>query len=173
MIGAHGSIHGSRPTRAPSFTVNLEANIAQRLDLLGHRLHVSIYGISGYRTPARSAEVGGFADDPHTRGAAIDFAVDGQQRTSAAQITNRQLASVGLARPFDPRDVPSNREVNHVQIIHADGSLLSVSAQPPIPAPGHAPALSTPTPPPIPGAAGSRPPGHPALRGSRRGARAL
>lgn len=90
--------------------------IAQRLDELGSKLGVKIYSISAYRTPAHSVAVGGFADDPHTKGLAIDIGVNGESRASAAQLTNAQLASVGLWRPFD-MDGQDPAEVNHVQLI--------------------------------------------------------
>src|SRR5258708_3845281 len=41
--------------------------LTARLDALGKALGVTIYGISGYRTPAHSVAVGGLADDPHPR----------------------------------------------------------------------------------------------------------
>ena len=84
---------------------------------------VTIYGISGYRTPAHSVAVGGFADDPHTRGEAEDIGVNSLLRSSAAQISEAQLARFGLYRPFDPSDDPSNSEVNHIQLIPAGGPL--------------------------------------------------
>ncbi|MGI8712406.1 MAG: hypothetical protein ACR2NR_04340 [Solirubrobacteraceae bacterium] len=41
--------------------------LSAQLNALGKALGVTIYGISGYRTPAHSVAVGGFAGDPHTR----------------------------------------------------------------------------------------------------------
>jgi hypothetical protein len=95
--------------------------ITRDLDALGQYLHVTIYGISGYRTPAHSVAVGGFADDPHTRGEAEDIGVNSLLRVSAAQITEAELAKFGLYRPFDPSDDPNNTEVNHVQLIPHGG----------------------------------------------------
>ncbi|MFL5910760.1 MAG: D-Ala-D-Ala carboxypeptidase family metallohydrolase [Gaiellaceae bacterium] len=85
--------------------------IAKRLDRLAKRLGVTIYGISGYRSPGHSIEVGGFANDPHTKGQAGDIGVNSQLRASASQLTDAQLASVGLYRPFGGAD-----EINHVQL---------------------------------------------------------
>ena len=93
------------------------------LDALGRALGVTIYGISGYRSPAHSVAVGGFADDPHTRGEAEDIGVDSLLRSSAAQIPEAQLARFGLYRPFDPSDDADNTEVNHVQLIPTGGPL--------------------------------------------------
>jgi hypothetical protein len=97
--------------------------LTARLNALARALHVTIYGISGYRTPAHSVAVGGFADDPHTKGEAEDIGVGSLLRSSAAQISEAELARFGLYRPFDPSDDPSNSEVNHIQLIPSGGPL--------------------------------------------------
>jgi hypothetical protein len=97
--------------------------LTARLDQLAKGLGIVIYGISGYRTPAHSVAVGGFADDPHTKGQAEDIGVNSLLRSSAAQISEAQLAQYGLYRPFDPSDSPGNTEVNHVQLIPSGGPL--------------------------------------------------
>ncbi len=97
--------------------------LVARLDQVAKALGVVIYGISGSRTPAHSIAVGGFADDPHTKGEAEDIGVNSLLRSSAAQITEAQLAQYGLYRPFDPSDNPGNTEVNHVQLIPSGGPL--------------------------------------------------
>jgi Peptidase M15 len=95
--------------------------ITRDLNQLGIDLHVTIYGISGYRTPAHSVAVGGYADDPHTKGEAEDIGVNSLLRSSAAQITEAELAKFGLYRPFDPTGAADNTEVNHVQLIPNGG----------------------------------------------------
>jgi len=102
--------------------------LTARLDALGKALGVTIFGISGYRTPAHSIAVGGYADDPHTRGEAEDIGVNSLLRSSAAQISEAQLAQYGLYRPFDPSDNPDNTEVNHIQLIPAGGPLSAAQA---------------------------------------------
>jgi Peptidase M15 len=102
--------------------------LTARLNALALSLNVTIYGISGYRTPAHSVAVGGFADDPHTRGEAEDIGVNSLLRSSAAQISEAQLAQYGLYRPFDPADNPDNTEVNHIQLIPAGGPLPTATA---------------------------------------------
>ncbi len=97
--------------------------ITTALNALGKALGVTIYGISGYRTPAHSVAVGGYADDPHTKGEAEDIGVNSLLRSSAAQISEAALARFGLYRPFDPSDTADNTEVNHVQLIPAGGPL--------------------------------------------------
>jgi Peptidase M15 len=94
-----------------------------QLNALGQALNVTVYGISGYRTPAHSVAVGGFADDPHTKGEAEDIGINSLLRSSAAQISEAELAAFGLYRPFDPSDDPNNPEVNHVQLIPSGGPL--------------------------------------------------
>jgi hypothetical protein len=97
--------------------------LTARLNALAVALHVTIYGISGYRTPAHSVAVGGYANDPHTKGQAEDIGVNSVLRSSAAQITEANLARYGLYRPFDPSDDPNNTEVNHIQLIPSGGPL--------------------------------------------------
>ncbi len=97
--------------------------LTSQLGALAKALGVVIYGISGYRSPAHSVAVGGFADDPHTKGLAEDIGVNSLLRSSAAQISEAQLAQFGLYRPFDPSDDPSNSEVNHIQLIPSGGPL--------------------------------------------------
>ncbi len=97
--------------------------LTARLDQLARSLGVVIYGISGYRTPAHSVAVGGFADDPHTKGEAEDIGVNSLLRSSAARISEGQLGRYGLYRPFDPSDSPANTEVNHIQLIPSSGPL--------------------------------------------------
>jgi Peptidase M15 len=97
--------------------------LTAQLNALGQALSVTIYGISGYRTPAHSVAVGGYADDPHTKGEAEDIGVNSLLRSSAAQISEPELARFGLYRPFDPTDDPNNTEVNHIQLIPHSGPL--------------------------------------------------
>ena len=118
-----GTAHGWGFVADPGTVQNVgELPILTRdLNELGISLHVTVYGISGYRTPAHSVAVGGFADDPHTKGEAEDIGVNSLLRASAAQITEAELARFGLYRPFDPTDDPGNTEVNHVQLIPNGG----------------------------------------------------
>ncbi|MFL5824256.1 MAG: D-Ala-D-Ala carboxypeptidase family metallohydrolase [Solirubrobacteraceae bacterium] len=97
--------------------------LTARLNALAKSLGVTIYGISGYRTPAHSVAVGGYADDPHTKGEAEDIGVGSLLRSSAAQISEAQFAQFGLYRPFDPTGDPNNTEVNHIQLIPSGGIL--------------------------------------------------
>jgi peptidoglycan hydrolase CwlO-like protein len=100
---AHGGEWGFFPAPGTNYTVNQEPVIAARLDALGKALHLHLIGISGYRTPQHSVEVGGFADDPHTRGEASDTpGVEGVPEATLEQFC--------LTRPF-----PGAREADHIQ----------------------------------------------------------
>jgi peptidoglycan hydrolase CwlO-like protein len=100
---AHGGEFGFFPAPGTNYSVGEEPIIAARLDALGQALHLHLIGISGYRTPQHSVEVGGFADDPHTRGEASDTpGVEGVPETT--------LAEFCLTRPF-----PGPREADHIQ----------------------------------------------------------
>lgn len=112
MTGSGGG--GGRFIADPGtdFSYGQEPQIAGALGELARQLGVTIYGISGHRSAAHSVAVGGFADDPHTRGMAADIGVNSQMRSSAGQLTSAELASVGLYRPF-----PGAQEINHVQLL--------------------------------------------------------
>jgi peptidoglycan hydrolase CwlO-like protein len=88
-----------------NYSVGEEPVIAARLNTLGKALHLHLIGISGYRSPQHSVEVGGFADDPHTRGEASDTpGVEG--------VPESILEKFGLTRPF-----PGPAEADHIQLL--------------------------------------------------------
>jgi peptidoglycan hydrolase CwlO-like protein len=100
---AHGGEWGFFQAPGTNYSVNQEPIIAARLDALGRSLHLHLIGISGYRTPQHSVEVGGFADDPHTQGIASDTpGVEGVPEATLLQFC--------LTRPF-----PGAREADHIQ----------------------------------------------------------
>ena len=99
----HGGSTGFFPAPGTNYSVNQEPIIAARLDALGRALGLHLIGISGYRSPQHSVEVGGFADDPHTRGEASDTpGVEG--------VPEATLEEFCLTRPF-----PGAREADHIQ----------------------------------------------------------
>jgi hypothetical protein len=118
-----GAGPGFTPDPGTSQTQGQLPQLTAQLNALGKALGVTIYGISGYRTPAHSVAVGGYANDPHTQGLAEDIGVNSLLRSSAAQISEAALARFGLYRPFDPSGNPNNTEVNHIQLIPAGGPL--------------------------------------------------
>ena len=101
----HGGIYGFFPAPGTDYAVNEEPQLEARLDALGIALHLHLVGISGYRSPAHSVAVGGFADDPHTRGEASDTpGVEG--------VPESVLERFGLERPF-----PGAHEADHIQLL--------------------------------------------------------
>lgn len=100
----HGGVYGFFPAPGTNYSVGEEPIIAARLDVLGKALKLHLIGLSGYRTPQHSVEVGGFADDPHTRGEASDTpGVEG--------VPEATLLQFGLTRPF-----PGAAEADHIQL---------------------------------------------------------
>jgi hypothetical protein len=100
---AHGGEWGFFQAPGTDYSVNETPIIAARLDALGKALHLHLIGVSGYRTPEHSVEVGGFADDPHTKGLASDTpGVEG--------VPEATLLQYCLTRPF-----PGAREADHIQ----------------------------------------------------------
>jgi peptidoglycan hydrolase CwlO-like protein len=99
-----GGSYGFFPAPGTNYGVGAEPVLAARLDRLGKALHLHLIGLSGYRTPAHSVEVGGFANDPHTRGQASDTpGVEG--------VPEATLRRFGLTRPFG-----GAAEADHIQL---------------------------------------------------------
>jgi peptidoglycan hydrolase CwlO-like protein len=91
-----------------NYSVGEEPVLVAHLNTLGIALHLHLIGISGYRTPEHSVEVGGFANDPHTRGEASDTpGIEG--------VPQATLARFGLIRPF-----PGAAEADHIQLLGSD-----------------------------------------------------
>lgn len=100
---AHGGSTGFFPAAGTDYSVGEEPMLAARLDTLGRSLGLHLIGISGYRSPQHSVEVGGFADDPHTQGIASDTpGVEG--------VPESTLLRFCLTRPFG-----GAREADHIQ----------------------------------------------------------
>jgi peptidoglycan hydrolase CwlO-like protein len=97
--------YGFCPAPGTDYSVGQEPELARRLSELGKALHIHLIGISGYRSPQHSIEVGGFANDPHTRGEASDTpGVEG--------VPEATLERFGLTRPF-----PGAAEADHIQLL--------------------------------------------------------
>ncbi len=102
---SHGGSTGFFQAPGTNYSVGVEPIIAARLDRLGKALGLHLIGISGYRTPQHSVEVGGFANDPHTRGEASDTpGVEG--------VSEATLEQFGLTRPFG-----GAAEADHIQLL--------------------------------------------------------
>jgi peptidoglycan hydrolase CwlO-like protein len=100
----HAGTWGFFQAPGTNYSVGNEPALAARLDRLGKALHLHLIGVSGYRSPQHSVEVGGFANDPHTRGEASDTpGVEG--------VPEGTLQSFGLTRPF-----AGAAEADHIQL---------------------------------------------------------
>jgi len=96
--------YGFFPAAGTNYSVGVEPQLAARLNTLGKALHLHLIGVSGYRTPQHSVEVGGFANDPHTRGEASDTpGIEG--------VPEATLNRFGLTRPFG-----GAAEADHIQL---------------------------------------------------------
>jgi len=101
----HGGDYGLFLASGTNYSAGVEPIIAARLDALGKALHLHLIGLSGYRTPQHSVEVGGFPNDPHTQGRASDTpGVEG--------VSEATLNRFGLTRPFG-----GAAEADHIQLL--------------------------------------------------------
>jgi peptidoglycan hydrolase CwlO-like protein len=99
----HSGSYGFFPAAGTDYSAGEEPVLAARLDALGRALQLHLIGISCYRSPQHSVEVGGFADDPHTQGIASDTpGVEG--------VPEATLEHFCLTRPFG-----GAREADHIQ----------------------------------------------------------
>lgn len=96
--------YGFFPAAGTDYGPHDEPELARRLTKLGRELHLHLIGLSGYRTPQHSVEVGGFANDPHTRGQASDT-------PGLEGVPEATLNAYGLTRPF-----AGAAEADHVQL---------------------------------------------------------
>ena len=96
--------YGFFPAAGTNYSMHDEPEIARRLTKMAKELHLHLIGLSGYRTPQHSVEVGGFANDPHTRGEASDT-------PGLEGVPEATLNAYGLTRPF-----PGAAEADHVQL---------------------------------------------------------
>jgi peptidoglycan hydrolase CwlO-like protein len=95
---------GFFPAAGTDYTVGDEPELAARLNRMALALHLHLIGLSGYRTPEHSVAVGGFPNDPHTRGEASDTpGVEG--------VPESVLNQYGLTRPFG-----GAAEADHIQL---------------------------------------------------------
>jgi peptidoglycan hydrolase CwlO-like protein len=96
--------YGFFPAAGTSYSQGDEPQLVRRLSKMAKELHLHLIGLSGYRTPQHSVEVGGFANDPHTRGEASDT-------PGLEGVPEATLHAYGLTRPF-----AGAAEADHVQL---------------------------------------------------------
>lgn len=102
---AHGGSYGFFPAAGTNYSVGDEPVLAAKLDVLGRALQLHLIGLSGYRSPQHSVEVGGFPNDPHTRGEASDT-------PGLEGVPEATLNRFGLTRPFG-----GAAEADHIQLV--------------------------------------------------------
>lgn len=93
---------------------HVDQTLLQKLNGVGARQNKIIDVISGYRTPEHSVAVGGFANDPHTRGIAVDAEING--RPIARVIPAKILTAAGLVSGDQPGFFNGKPDPGHVQL---------------------------------------------------------
>lgn len=111
------------PAAVGGTTQGKEPEIMADLKKFSAEMAQVVYVNSAYRTPQHSVEVGGYPDDPHTRGEAADIGLGAPTVASMLGVPESALSSVGLYR-FDPT---SPTEANHVELLAGgpQGSVIS------------------------------------------------
>lgn len=100
----HEGNYGFFQASGTDYSKGEEPIIARDLGKLGESLKLHLTGVSGYRTPAHSIAVGGYPNDPHTRGEASDTpGIEG--------VSQKTLEKFGLTRPF-----AGAKEADHIQL---------------------------------------------------------
>ena len=108
------SQYGFFPAPGTNYSSGVEPEIARRLNRLGKALKLHLIGVSGFRSPAHSVAVGGFANDPHTQGRASDT-------PGIESVPEGVLRRFGLTRPF-----PGASEADHIQLLGAGGGSSTI-----------------------------------------------
>lgn len=126
---------------------HVDPSLLQKLNMLGAQAHKVITVFSGYRSDKYSAQVGGFAGDPHTRHIAVDANIDGKPIGSV--IRPAQFAAVGLITGNQPNFYKGKPDPSHVQLGSSSGAGVEQPAAPAAAAPagndgGTAPATQSP-----------------------------
>ena len=99
---------------------HVNPELLQKLNALAAQTHHVITIFSGYRSNKYSAQVGGFAGDPHTRHIAVDANIDGKPIGSI--ISPAQFAAVGLITGNQPNFYNGKPDPSHVQLGGEAGS---------------------------------------------------
>ncbi len=96
-------------------TQDVNSGLLFALNAIGAAIKKRITIISGYRTSAYSAQVGGFAGDPHTRGIAVDAYV-GSTPVSQVPGVAQLLARYGLVSGNQPGFYQGQPDPPHIQL---------------------------------------------------------
>lgn len=95
--------------------VHVDTGLLAKLNELARVLGVRIEVISGYRSPGYSSRVGGYANDPHARGVAVDAYINGVP-IGDYKGAFKVLRQLGLESGATPGFYRGKRDPEHVQI---------------------------------------------------------
>lgn len=95
--------------------VHVDNTLLDRMNILARRLGITIDVISGYRSPKYSAEVGGYANDPHSRGVAVDAWVGGVPIGDVPHAV-QLMHELGLESGAQPGFYKGKSDPEHVQV---------------------------------------------------------
>jgi hypothetical protein len=123
------------PTDSPSYPnlvaasgvdlSNVNAHLLSAVDRVLGLLGVKGTVISGYRSPEHSVAVGGFANDPHTTGSALDIYVGGRPLGQVPGAV-AALSAAGLVSGNQPNFFHGQPDPAHVQLGGGGGTTPSV-----------------------------------------------
>lgn len=95
---------------------DLDPAFLKSLDALSTKIGRNIEIFSGYRTPAHSVEVGGYSNDPHTRGVAVDAYALADSNIPLGQYASQSVfGSLGLESGFYWK----KSDPAHVQVLNS------------------------------------------------------
>ena len=89
---------------------------------------MTIYGISGYRTPPTASPSADSPTIPHTKGEAEDIGVNSLLRSSAAQISEAELGRSASTGRSTPPTTPATPRSTTFQLIPSGGPLWHTRA---------------------------------------------
>ena len=98
---------------------HVSPTLLQKLNAIGRDMHKIVVIYSGYRSNAYSAQVGGFAGDPHTHGIAIDAYMNGQEIGDV--VPARLFAKYGLRSGNQPGFYHGKPDPGHVDVVGTGG----------------------------------------------------
>lgn len=139
--------------------VHVNPQLLSRLNALAASQHLTVNIFSGYRSNAYSASHGGFANDPHTKGLAVDaeVTVGGKTRLIGSVVPLALFKKYGLVSGNTANFYQGKPDPEHVQLPSSKPYTQSDTVMEPGVAPTAAPDTTTPatpaTPPSPPAAA--------------------
>ena len=97
----------------------VDPKLLQAINRIAREKHFIVDIVSGWRSSAHSVAVGGFANDPHTRGIAVDAYVNG--RPIGQVVSSAEWASVGIESGNTPNFYKGKPDPEHLQLDDTSG----------------------------------------------------